>query len=54
MAAMEAIKVLTGFEQPLKNVLWFFDLETNIVRRLRTDCRLPRLTLSQRNLAALN
>lgn len=39
MAAMEAIKVLTGFGQPLKNVLWFFDLETNIVRRLRTDRR---------------
>jgi molybdopterin/thiamine biosynthesis adenylyltransferase len=39
MAAMEAIKVLTGFGQPLKNVLWFFDLETNIVRRLRVNRR---------------
>jgi molybdopterin-synthase adenylyltransferase len=40
--AMEAIKVLTGFGQPLKNVMWFFDLETNTVRQLqvqrRTDC----------------
>jgi molybdopterin/thiamine biosynthesis adenylyltransferase len=40
--AMEAIKVLTGFGQPLKHVLWFFDLETTHVRRLsisrRADC----------------
>ncbi len=32
-AAMEAIKLLTGFGTPLKNVLWFFDLETNDSRR---------------------
>jgi len=40
--AMEAIKVLTDFGQPLKNVLWFFDLETNSTRHLairrRADC----------------
>lgn len=40
--AMEAIKILTGFGRPLKNVLWFFDLETNTTRHLqverRTDC----------------
>jgi molybdopterin-synthase adenylyltransferase len=40
--AMEAIKVLTCFGQPLKNVLWFFDLETNTTRHLhvtrRADC----------------
>lgn len=40
MAAMEAIKVLTGFGKPLKNVLWFFDLETNITRHLRINRRL--------------
>jgi molybdopterin/thiamine biosynthesis adenylyltransferase len=42
MAGMEAIKVLTGFGTPLKNVLWFFDLETNVNRSLRirrrADC----------------
>lgn len=42
MVAMEAIKVLTGFGTPLENILWFFDLETTLVRRLsiarRPDC----------------
>lgn len=32
--AMEAIKVLTGFGQALLNKLWFFDLETNVVRHM--------------------
>lgn len=40
--AMEAIKVLTGFGKPLKNVLSFFDLETNVARHLQVkrspDC----------------
>jgi len=40
--AMEAIKLLTGFGTPLKNVLWFFDLETNHSRRFhvnrKSDC----------------
>lgn len=40
--AMEAIKLLTGFGHPLKNKLWFFDLEHNIFRYLhinrRPDC----------------
>lgn len=35
--AMEAIKVLTGFGQPLKNVLWFFDLESNTTRYLEIE-----------------
>jgi molybdopterin/thiamine biosynthesis adenylyltransferase len=35
MLAMEAIKTLTGFGQGLQNVLWFFDLETTLVRRLK-------------------
>lgn len=39
MAGMEAIKVLTGFGTPLKNVLWFFDLETNLNRSLRIERR---------------
>jgi molybdopterin/thiamine biosynthesis adenylyltransferase len=42
VAAMDAIKVLTGFGQSLKGTLWFFDLETTDVRRFqihrRTDC----------------
>ncbi len=42
MLAMEAIKIITGFGQPLYNVLWFFDLETAMVRHLkirrRPDC----------------
>jgi len=33
MAAMEAIKVLTGFGRPLTNVLWMFDLETTTFQR---------------------
>ena len=37
MAAMEAIKLLTGFGTPLKNVLWFFDLETNDSRRFHVN-----------------
>jgi molybdopterin/thiamine biosynthesis adenylyltransferase len=40
--AMEAIKVLTDFGQPLTNVLLFFDLESNVNRHLnvqrRPDC----------------
>ena len=35
--AMEAIKLLTGFGTPLKNVLWFCDLETNDSRRFRVN-----------------
>ncbi|MFD2835689.1 HesA/MoeB/ThiF family protein [Azotobacter vinelandii] len=35
--AMEAIKVLTGFGQPLKNILWFFDLESNTTRYLEIE-----------------
>lgn len=35
MLAMEAIKIISGFGQPLKNVLWYFDLETAQVQRLR-------------------
>ena len=42
MAAMEVIKVLTGYGTPLKNKLWFFDLETNITKLIsihrRPDC----------------
>jgi len=42
IAAMEAIKVLTNFGTPLKGVLWFFDLQNNIMRHLqiqrRPDC----------------
>lgn len=34
MCAMEAIKVVTGFGKPLKNILWYFDLYTGIVKRL--------------------
>ncbi|MBD2519580.1 HesA/MoeB/ThiF family protein [Nostoc sp. FACHB-973] len=37
MVAMEAIKVLTGFGHPLKNILWYSDLETNVVQRLRIN-----------------
>jgi molybdopterin-synthase adenylyltransferase len=39
MAAMEAMKVLTGFGQPLKNLLWMFDLETNLFKKLRISRR---------------
>jgi molybdopterin-synthase adenylyltransferase len=35
MAAMEAIKVLAHYGQPLKGILWFFDLATGDVHRLR-------------------
>ncbi|MBW4508204.1 MAG: HesA/MoeB/ThiF family protein [Scytonematopsis contorta HA4267-MV1] len=35
MAAMEAIKTITGFGTPLLNKLWFFDLENNIFKHLR-------------------
>ena len=42
MAAMEAIKLLTGCGEPLKNKIWFFDLATNrtrtITTRRRPDC----------------
>jgi molybdopterin-synthase adenylyltransferase len=37
--AMEAIKVLTGFGQPLKNTLAFFDLETNATKHLKVKRR---------------
>ena len=40
MMAMEAIKVLTEFGHPLKNRLWFFDLETGAVRSLNVNRRL--------------
>ena len=43
MIAMEAIKLLTGFGEPLKDKLLFFDLEHNIFQYLnitrRDDCR---------------
>jgi molybdopterin/thiamine biosynthesis adenylyltransferase len=39
MSAMEAIKVLTGFGEPLKGILWYFDLETNRVQQLRIKRR---------------
>jgi len=42
MAAMEIIKLLTGFGEPLNSQLWFFDLRTNMTRLLsvhrRPDC----------------
>lgn len=42
LAAMEAIKVLTGFGKPLSGILWSFDLNTCQVQRLkvrrRPDC----------------
>ena len=34
-ATMEAVKVLTGFGEPLAGILWSFDLETNLTRKLR-------------------
>jgi molybdopterin/thiamine biosynthesis adenylyltransferase len=37
MAAMEAIKVLTGFGEPLHSQLWFFDLRSNTNRLLKTN-----------------
>lgn len=37
MAAMEAIKVLTGFGEPLTSRLWFFDLRTNTNRLLKVN-----------------
>ena len=40
MMAMDVIKIVTGFGSPLKNTLWFFDLETGSVRHLRTNKRL--------------
>jgi len=39
---IEAIELLTGSGRPLKNRLWFFDLENNISQYLhvsRADCR---------------
>lgn len=39
MAAMEAIKVLTGFGEPLKGVLWLLDLQTSIVKQLKVNRR---------------
>lgn len=38
--AMEAIKLITGYGQPLKNILWFFNLETNTTRHLQIERRL--------------
>ncbi len=42
MGAMEAIKMITGYGTPLKNKLWFFDLETNMTKTIsinrRPDC----------------
>ncbi|KYF49740.1 molybdopterin biosynthesis protein [Sorangium cellulosum] len=35
MAAMEAIKVLTGFGKPLKGVMWYCDLSTGTSRQFR-------------------
>jgi len=37
MAAMEAIKLLTGFGEPLDSRLWFFDLRTNTNRLLKVS-----------------
>ncbi len=37
IAAMEAIKVLTGFAQPLDSQVLFFDLRTNLTRVLRVS-----------------
>lgn len=34
-AAMEAIKILTGFGEPLESKMWFFDLRTNLTRVLQ-------------------
>jgi molybdopterin/thiamine biosynthesis adenylyltransferase len=39
MTAMEAIKVITGFGQPLKGVLWYFDLQSGLVRHLKVNRR---------------
>lgn len=39
MAAMEAIKLITGFGQPLKGILWYFDLQTSLVRQLKVNRR---------------
>lgn len=42
VAAMEVVKVLTGFGQPLDSQMWFCDLSTNVARLLtvkrRGDC----------------
>lgn len=42
MAAMEIIKILTGFGEPLDSRMWFNDLRTNTTRLLsvqrRPDC----------------
>lgn len=40
MLAMEVVKILTGLGDPLKNVLWYFDLHTAMVQRLNVN-RLP-------------
>jgi molybdopterin/thiamine biosynthesis adenylyltransferase len=43
MAAMEIIKILTGFGEPLDSQIWFSDLRTNLTRllavRRRPDCQ---------------
>lgn len=42
LAAMEIIKILTGFGEPLDSQMWFIDLRTNLTRlfsvRRRPDC----------------
>ena len=40
IAAMEAIKVLTGYGEPLKNELLYYDLTDNIFRRFRVARKL--------------
>ena len=40
MLAMEVVKILTGLGDPLKNVLWYFDLHTAMVQRLNVN-RIP-------------
>lgn len=37
MLAMEVVKILTGLGDPLKNVLWYFDLHTAMVQRLNVS-----------------
>lgn len=39
MMAMEAIKILTGFGDPLDGQLWFFDMRTNLTRMNRVSRR---------------
>jgi molybdopterin/thiamine biosynthesis adenylyltransferase len=39
MAAMEIIKILTGFGEPLDSQMWFSDLRTNVTRLLSVKRR---------------